>query len=169
MLINIIFQIIGLLYGIYIMTLKTTKSININLFILNIINMGIYLSIHNYIAAITFGIIAIRSIVFSRKKYFKTNFICYSFCIIQIIITILGNDNNLFILLPLLSVVVASIVTWFLSPQGIRLGLAFSDGMWLIYNIYFGLYIICISNFIGVISKLVLYYKEKSKKEQLIN
>lgn len=160
---SIIAQILALFYNIYAMSKNKQSKMMLHLFIANALNMLVYISSKNYGATlIVFGTM-LRCLLFTKKEKNRTNTIFFIVFAVQLIIGIIS-FKNISSILTIFSSLFACYVSWFLSPQGIRKGLAFTDTLWVIYNISCGLYIQSFNCFIGLTSKLFFILKNKEQK-----
>lgn len=67
-------------------------------------------------------------------------------------------------LLPLLINIILFTSTYFKNPKYIRYTMLIAGLLWGIYNIYVGAYIICIGNFLEIISATISIIRYKDKK-----
>ena len=67
-------------------------------------------------------------------------------------------------LLPLLINIILFTSTYFKNPKYIRYTMLIAGLLWGIYNIYVGAYIICIGNFLEIISATISIIRYKEKK-----
>ena len=72
--------------------------------------------------------------------------------------------DGLLSLLPLLINIILFTSTYFKNPKYIRYTMLIAGLLWGIYNIYVGAYIICIGNFLEIISATISIIRYKEKK-----
>lgn len=108
----------------------------------------------------------LKNIVFIKieKKYKKIPiYVLIIFISLLIGVSIYFYDGILS-LLPLLINILLFTSTYFKNPKYIRYMMLIAGFLWGIYNIYVGAYIICIGNFLEIVSAIISIKRYKEKK-----
>ena len=161
---NIIFiQIVAVLTSIYIANTKHIKRIMIATFIFNLFNMFCYYMQDDLMTVYMYILIVVRSFIYVYKeKLDKYSFIPFFFIALQVIVGVVTMQHwyNIFaIIIPCFTIY----YMWFYkTTQKLRVGNIIAAGLWFIYNIITGLYIISISRIITIIvNSIALYVHRK--------
>lgn len=167
-------QIIQIIYSIIINFIKEKKDMLVNTAICSLISIFLYIYLGEINAIFASTIIFIRNIVYVNKVKYKSN-LPFFFCICMHLIGgiyALYLDKNLIVInfIPMITSLMACFFYWFSSEQAIRIGSLCTNTLWLIFNIYYGLYLTSLICFIGIITPLMAYllYKKKGQKFNLI-
>lgn len=85
------------------------------------------------------------------------------FILLLIIISIIFYDGVLS-LLPLIINILLFVSTYFKNPKYIRYTMLITGLLWGIYNLYVGAYIICIGNFLEILSAIISIIRHEKNK-----
>lgn len=159
-----VFQVIALLYGIYVISAKSKKKMLRTNFINSAINLSVYIAFGELSSLSAQALITLRNFAYVFRSKYKTNVICYLFLCIQVI-TAIVTFNSVWGLLPHLAASIAIVTCWFCDTKRVRTILITSDLAWITYNIHEGLYIESLTFIIYLLSRICFLIKYRNITE----
>ncbi len=164
-----ILQIIALIFYAYIAFSHKKRNVLITVFVHNFTCLILSVVINDFSAVYSYILVNLRSFIFlyqdRLKKNQYTNAIPVGICILHIILGI-SSVERWYQIPTIIGPIVLTLSFWFENNrQRMRAEQSFSDAMWLIYNAFAGLYILCITRVMMITISLIAIYKNKNKIE----
>ena len=157
----IIAQIFVVIINLYIATTENNKHIYVVTFLFNFSNLIMYLLNDDKTTSIVYIIISLRSFLYIFKVKFKTSIIPFSVIAAHLIIGAFTIENA-WQLLSILTPCFVCYYMWFWNTtQKLRIGNIINNSLWLIYNLYTGLYIVSIARIITISGNVYNFIKKK--------
>lgn len=122
-------------------------------------------AVGNIVGAIPVFFTIIRCIVCYFKDKFKNNWPIYLICAGYIVIAACSIPfyTTILDIIPVLVSLPAAVILWFCNPIGIKAGVGIGDTLWLIYDLYNGLYLSALNIFIQIIISIISIIRIKIK------
>ncbi len=160
---SIIFQIFAVLISTYIAFVRSKKIVYVLTFLFNLSCLLVYYFNNDLVTSLMYLIIAIRSFVYIYKDKINYNFIPLLFILLHLIVWVLVPHTSI----SILSVLTPCFVTYYMwywnTLQKLRIGNIINNGLWFIYNLITGVWILMVFRLVVVIAN-ILAYKINFKK-----
>ena len=123
------------------------------------------LLVGNIVGSIVVFFTMFRGVICLFKDRFKTNLPIYLICAGYVAIGICGIPfyTNIIDIVPVLVSMPAAIILWFCDPSGIKVGVGIGDSLWMIYDLYNGLYLSALNIFVNIIISMISLIRMKLK------
>ena len=161
----IVTQLIVVLINAYIATTEKIKNIYIVTFLFNLANLIMYAVKGDKTTSLIYIVINIRSLVYIYKDKIKSPIVPFIAIALQLIVGF-TTIENIWQLIPILTPCWVCYYMWFCkTTQQLRINNAICNFAWLIYNFKTGLYIVAISRLITVLNNIVVYTRNRKKRD----
>lgn len=166
---TIVFQVLAIIADIYIAFQNDRRNVLIATFVCNFICFLLYLYIRDFSTAGSYTLIISRSFIYifqdKLKKYKVSVMIPIGFMLCHIGVGIF-TMSSFWHILPIVAPCIVCYLLWLEnSRQKMRLEQALSDTIWLTYNLHDGLYLLCLSRLVSIVSGLWAYRINRKNKE----
>ena len=164
---TIVFQVLAIIADIYIAFQNDRKNVLIATFACNFICFLLYIYLKDFSTAGSYTLIISRSFIYifqdKLKKYKVSVMIPIGFMLCHIGVGIFTMTSPWHIL-PIIAPCIVCYLLWLEnSRQKMRLEQAVSDTIWFAYNAYSGLYLLCASRLVSIVSGLWAYRLNRKK------
>lgn len=157
----IVLQAVACGLGIYQSRTENKKNIYLTTFLFNMSCLLVYLAIGEISTVLSYILITVRSYIYMFKDKLHYHIIPIGFIVIHLIVGFMSITNPW----QLLSILAPSFTCFYMwygkDTQQLRLGNIVNASLWLVYNIYCGLYILCINRVITIGSNVIAYVQKR--------
>ena len=160
---SIIFQIFAVLVSTYIAFTKSKKIVYILTFLFNLSCLLVYYFNNDLVTSLMYLIIAVRSFVYIYKNKIKHSFVPTIFILLHLMVWLLVPHTSISVLSVLTPCFVAYYMWYWNTLQKLRVGNIINNGLWFVYNLITGVWILMVFRLIIVIVN-ILAYKLNFKK-----
>ncbi len=163
MITSILLQTLAVIINTYIAFTNKKKHILVAGFIYNAFCLILFFLIKDYAGMASYVLIVFRSAVYlfqDKLKPIKCSWVIPSVLILLHVISGAKAYVSVWSILPILAPSISCYLLWFeTSRQRMRIEQAISDNIWLVYYIYAGLYVLCISRVVAIVSGTAAFVK----------
>lgn len=160
-------QVLGLALNIFIELTHDTRKIYFFTFLFNAANLLIYIITGDWAACVSGVLITIRSFAYIYKDRVTRNWMPWLFISAHVLLGLLTLENP-WQLMTIAAPVTVCYTMWFWKGQyqKMRVGNIINAGLWLVYNIYMGLWITAVCRMMTVAANIWGMWKEYIQEGQ---
>lgn len=160
-------QIASVFVNAYIAFTTNTKRLYWANFLFNALNMAIYAYMRDWPTVLSYVGITTRSYAYIYKNRFRTNALPVIFCLFHIV-TGLAVLQNPWQVCTVIAPCVLCISMWFFKGrfQALRIGNMLNAGLWLVYNLFTGIYLIAALRVLAILANATAYIRASRREER---